>query len=342
MTSVQTHSPDPATWTRGPVADIFSSYVAATALSSAQELGLLDLLAETGAAPFGNGGDERLNDEVVQSVYRALHWAEVVEIKDEETVVTGPAFDAAFAARGYFYWLVRGCGEAFSEAPRLALEEVRSGAFYRRDMRAVAIGSRLIGDGEVEALFDEILTRTPVRKIADLGCGSGQRLVRVAGRHPEARCVGVDISSASVRLAADAAREAGLGERMTVHQGDVLRLEPRPEFADVDTISCVFMGHDFWPYDSCVATLERLRRVFPRAERLLLCDVVRTQEVPRTDTPIFQLGFETIHALMGVYLPALEEWHKAFAEAGWRCDAVHSTTTPPNGHLFELSPTTRN
>ncbi|ANP48590.1 SAM-dependent methyltransferase [Streptomyces griseochromogenes] len=338
MSSPKESSPAPADWVRGPVADLFSSYVATAALSTAHQLGILDQLAEHGQAPFGNGGDDRLSDTVVRSVHRTLHWARVVEIKDDEAVIPGPLFAEAYAARGYFYWLVKGCGELFSIAPDVALTERRTGDFYHRDMRAVAVGSRLIGDEEVEPLFDRILADPPVEKVADLGCGSGQRLIRILGNHPGARGVGVDISTAAVRLATESVESAGLTDRITLLQGDVLALEPHPEFADVDTVTCVFMGHDFWPYDSCVQTLRRLRTAFPAARRLFICDVVRTSDLPGPDTTVFTLGFEAVHALMGDYLPTLDQWHEAFGEAGWECRTVQPTTTPPNGYLFELIP----
>jgi SAM-dependent methyltransferase len=329
---------DPTTWTRGPVADLFSSYVATSAISAAHELGLLDDLARTGSTHFSGDAEGRLNSEVVKNIHRALNWAGIVEIKESDRVIPGPRFAETYAARGYFYWLVRGCGTTFSAAPQLALESERTGEFYRRDMRAVALGSRLIGDEEVEHLFDSLFSTLKIRRIADLGCGSGQRLIRVAGNHPEVTCVGVDISEASVRLATEASAESGLEPRMEIIKADVLELTPRPEFADVDIVTCVFMGHDFWPYESCVRTLRRLRTAFPAAERLLLCDVVRTTELPGAETPIFTLGFESIHALMGVPLPTKSDWHRAFAEGGWVVDTVHSITAPPNGYLFELSP----
>ncbi|MEV5892539.1 SAM-dependent methyltransferase [Nonomuraea fuscirosea] len=331
---------DLASWVQGPIADMFSSYIAATALSAAHELGFLDRLAADGQAPFDrdDGGGARLDAGVVRAVYRTLSWAGVVEIKDEETVVPGTRFQQAYAARGYFYWLVRGCGELFTIAPHIAVERHRTGTFYRRDMRAVALGSRLIGDTEVEPMFDALLANEPARKVVDLGCGSGQRLIRIAQAHAETECIGIDLSQAAVDTATAAVSEQGLGDRIVIRRGDARALAPEPIFADVDTVTCVFMGHDLWPQDECVRTLRGLREAFPSVERLLLCDVARTTEPPGSDTTIFTLGFEMAHALMGVYLPSVDEWHQAFAEAGWSCENVRPTTTPPNGFLFQLRP----
>jgi phenylpyruvate C(3)-methyltransferase len=337
MTPAELSTPHAAEWTRGPMADLFSSYVATSALSTAYQLGVIDELADAGEASLDGLGAGRIDRHVLRTALRALHWAGIVELKDD-LLIPGPRFAEAYAARGYFYWLVKGCGELFSMAPDVAATDRRTGDFYHRDMRAVAVGSRLIGEEEVEHLFDRILAGLPIAKVADLGCGSGSRLIRIAGNHPAVCGVGVDIAPDAVRLATDSIGDAGLADRLTVLQDDVLALEPRPEFADVDTLTCVFMGHDFWPYDSCVATLRRLRTAFPAAQRFFLCDVVRTSELPGAETPIFTLGFEMVHALMGDYLPTYEQWHEAFAASGWECAAVHPTTTPPNGYLFELLP----
>jgi phenylpyruvate C(3)-methyltransferase len=334
--SSKTSAPPIAEWTRGPAADLFSSYVAASALSSAYQLGLLDELSAEGRVPLHGHSDQRLDENVLRTIYRALHWAQVVEIKDNDLVVPGVRFEEAYAARGYFYWLVKGCGELFSTAPDVTHEDRRTGDFYHRDMRAVAVGSRLIGEEEVEKRFDAVLAGLRLEKVADLGCGSGQRLIRIAGNHPDVRGVGVDISSVAVQLATESVSEAGLSDRITVLKGDALALEPLPDFADVDTITCVFMGHDFWPYESCVDTLRGLRTAFPAAKRLFICDVVRTTELPGLDTTIFTLGFEAIHALMGDYLPTYDQWQEAFTESGWECRAVQPTTAPPHGYLFEL------
>jgi phenylpyruvate C(3)-methyltransferase len=329
---------DPADWTRGPIADIFSSYIAAAALSAAHELGLLETLAAHGDALIGGDDIEGLDAAVVRQLYTVLSWAKIVEISGDDAVVPGPLFDEAYAARGYFYWLVRGCGQVFTDAPSLAHRQRRTGNFFERDMRAVAIGSWLIGDAEVEGLFDQIIAGLPVRKVADFGCGSASRLIRIAGNNDAVECVGIDISADAVRLATDNVAAAGLTGRIAIRHADVRQLEPIASHADIDTLTCVFMGHDFWPYGDCVRTLRRLHAAFPAASRLLLCDVVRAPETSR-DMTIFTLGFESVHALMGVYIPTLAEWQQAFAASGWECEVVHPVTAPPNGVLFELAPT---
>lgn len=325
-------------FTTGPAADIFSSYVVAAAISASHELGLLDLLNADQVVTIERAAGDELETGVVHRLLTTLAWAGIVEL-DGEQVAVGPRFAEVYAARGYFYWLVRGCGELFSIAPEVAHRWRRVGDFYHRDMRAVAIGSRLIGDSEVEPLFDEILDGLDFGTVADLGCGSGQRLLRVAARNPYVSGVGIDIALSAVELAGKSVADAGLEGRIRIVQGDALALpEGHPAFADVDLVTCVFMGHDFWPFERCVRGLSNLHRAFPRVQRLLLCDVVRTPGTPGPDTTIFTLGFELVHALMGVYIPSREEWRGAFRAAGWDLVGERPVTAPPSGILFELRP----
>lgn len=333
MPSASASALDPREWTTGPLAEMFSSYVAASALSAAHELGLLDQLAAEGTADMSRDG---LDDGVLRRIWATLSWAGIVGIEDDR-VLPGRHFSAAYAARGYFYWLIRGNGQMFAAAPQLARAQKRQGSFFERDMRAVALSSLLIGQTEVEPLFDKLIADQPVAMVADLGCGSAHRLIRMASDRPDLRGIGLDISAEAVQVAGEAVAAAGLGQQISIRHADVRELDPDPDYAAVDTILCVFLGHDFWPLADCVRTLRSLRTVFPAARRLLLCDVVRSSGPPGPGTPIFALGFEFAHALMGVYLPDLAEWREAFTASGWRCQAIHPTTAPPNGYLFELA-----
>jgi phenylpyruvate C(3)-methyltransferase len=332
-----TETKDVAAFTRGPTAALFSSYVAAVAVSTASELGVLDALAQQGrydipAATKAAGIDET----VVRRLLAALAWAGAVRV-DNDQVTPGAQFHALYEARGYFYWLVRGCGGLFSDAGA-AVSAQRVGEYYTRNMRAVAIGSRLIGDALVEPLFDELLDGLHFNMIADLGCGSGQRLLRVADLHPKVHGVGIDIAPEAVELANRSIADAGQAHRLTVVAGDVLNLGTFAPFTEVDIVTCVFMGHDFWPRQRCVSALTALHDAFPNAERFLLCDVVRSDCPPGPGTRIFTLGFELIHALMGVYLPSREEWLGALADAGWKLVRALDVDAPPGCVLFDLVP----
>jgi hypothetical protein len=70
--------------------------------------------------------------------------------------------------------------------------------------------------------------------------------------------------------------------------------------------------------------------------KFLLGDTARTSGIPDDELPIFTLGFEVAHAMMGVYLPTVEEWDGVFEEGGWRCTRKHHIDTPAATVIFEL------
>nr|BFE74551.1 hypothetical protein GCM10020092_078520 [Actinoplanes digitatis] len=185
-------------------------------------------------------------------------------------------------------------------------------------------------------MLDRMLEGIDYTCIADLGCGNGDRLVRAVLARPGSRGVGIDIAPDAIELARKRVAEAGLLDRVVLVEADVCRLEPRPEFADVDVATCFLMGHDFWPRENCLAVLDGFRAVFPRLGGIALGDTYRSERSPGADLPILTLGFEYVHALMDKYVPTLGEWRDVFPDSGWRCQAEHDVTLPPNTKIFHL------
>lgn len=63
--------------------------------------------------------------------------------------------------------------------------------------------------------------RSEPSTIADLGCGGGYACIGMARAFPLARVEGFDLDEASVELARDNVRNAGLDDRIAIHQADV-------------------------------------------------------------------------------------------------------------------------
>ena len=73
---------------------------------------------------------------------------------------------------------------------------------------------------ETETLVAAALARPPVRRVLDLGTGSGCILLSLLAEWPEARGVGVDISAAALEVAASNARRLGVTDRTRLVTGD--------------------------------------------------------------------------------------------------------------------------
>lgn len=324
---------------RRATADVFNSAVAAWAVAAAWEVGALDELREHGkltTEDFARRGDLHLPS--TNGMFTALASVQVVE-RMGDTVTVGPLFDEVYRTKSFFHWLTRGCSELFTQMPSVLRNENRVGEFYRRDAAAISFACRDINANNFDPAFWTAMAGLgfSFTSVADLGCGSGERLMQILDRYPGTHGLGIDIAPAAIEVAKEDAASAGLADRVSFSLGDARSLPHEPEFDDVELLTCFMMGHDFWPRQNCVSSLRRIREVFPNVRRFLLGDTTRTQGTPDHDIPIFTLAFEFGHDMMGVYLPTLAEWDGVFEEAGWHYLATHPVAGPAGSVIFELA-----
>ncbi|TLW90611.1 class I SAM-dependent methyltransferase [Saccharomonospora piscinae] len=325
---------------RRATADMFNSAVAAWTIAAAWEIGALDELREQGklgVADFAERHDLHL--PAASSMFRAMASVHVVE-RSGDTVSPGPLFDEVYRTKSFFHWLSRGCSELYTQMPRVLRNENRTGEdFYRRDAKAISFACRDINANCFDPAFWKAMHGIDFAftTVADLGCGSGERLMQILDRYPGTRGLGIDIAPDAISVAKADAASAGLADRLAFSLGDARSLEPKPEFEDVELLTCFMMGHDFWPRDECVRSLRRIRELFPNVRRFLLGDATRTEGIPDDEIPVFTLGFEFGHDMMGVYLPTVTEWDGVFEEAGWRCLAAHPVGGLTASVVFELA-----
>lgn len=319
--------------------DVYNNALSAYAISAAWELGLLDrLLGDRSIDLDAFAAANDLHAPAVRAIARGLALAGTVTLSpDHRNAEPGPLFADTIAKRSYFYWLTRGCGELFATMPRLVRNATRTGDFIVRDYKAIGLAAREAGLSYVDPAFYRIIADRGLTHGADLGCGSGERLIKLAGRDPGFRGVGVDIAPDALTLARESVATAGLSDRITVVDGDAKRLTYQPEFAGVDFVCTFMMGHDLWPRDECLMSLKLIADAFPDATSLIICDTYRSN-LPVTDPhPVFTLGFETAHAVMGQEIPTLDDWVGVLAEADWHPADMIDFELPPYTALMHLT-----
>ncbi|CAM1505785.1 Fc.00g114220.m01.CDS01 [Cosmosporella sp. VM-42] len=346
------------------VANIFNSAIAAAAIATAWEVGLLDSVQSQKQVLLPAFSEEHnLDSDSTQGLVVALASVKVVAIKynqDQTTSVTaGSLFNETYRTKSLFHWLTLGSGSLFSRMQHVLRNENRQGDFYQRDGAAIAYACREANRQFFDPAFWAVMNKLDYnfRSVVDLGCGSGERLVQILERYPDTTAIGVDVSAAAVGFAETESQKRGFQKRLSFTLDDATNLKPREEFEQVDLLTCFLMGHDFWPRENCIASLRTLRRVFPNLHRFYLCDTTRgvlpstrgghysnpveshgVVNEGRPDVPIFSLGFEFGHALMGAYIPTIKEWHEVFEEGGWRCVKSHDIPELAFNVLFELAP----
>ncbi|MET8950238.1 class I SAM-dependent methyltransferase [Streptomyces sp. NPDC004393] len=324
--------------TGATMSEVYNHALAAWSISAAWEIGVFDAIREHGSLDAGTfAAEQGLDVGSVRELLRALSSADVVN-RDGDTVRPGPNFTEADHSKSLFHWMTRGCGELFDTLPDLIRNDNRVGSFYRRDAAAISVACREINAEWWDPVFLPVVRELDFQYVADLGCGSGERLIRLAQSRPGVRGLGIDAADGAIEVATKAVAEAGLSDRISITQDDATALEPRAEYEGVDLLTSFMMGHDFWPRAEAVASLRRMRQVFPDLKHFLLADATRTTAYPDSEMPIFSMAFEFAHAVMGDYLPTLDEWGPVFEEAGWRLVGQHPISVPAESVMFHLVP----
>lgn len=321
-------------------ASLFNAYVTTAAVSASFELGLLDEVNQREKIDLGRfAADRGLFAPALNAVATSLANADVLRVLQVDPVIvaSGPAFDDIWANKGYFLWLVGGYGEMLSRMADLTTEATRAADPWRRDGGAIARAGKDYGGQFVDPIVDRLLGERDYAFLADLGCGSANRIIRLAIANPDRRFLGIDRDSGAIAVASKAVKDAGLEDRVTIIQDDLQGLADRAEYAEVDTLMSFFLGHDFWPRDGCLRTLDGMRRAFPNAESFLLSDTCASPRQSTDEKPIFTLGFEVTHALMGQYIPTPSEWGELFEESSWQL-LKRTTLDIPYSEVFHLAP----
>lgn len=330
------------------VATIFNSAIAAPAIGAAWELGLLDELRDQKKVNVHEFAiQHNLDSGSMQGLATALAVGDVVK-HDRDTITAGRLLEEAYQTKSLFHWLTLGSGGLFSCMQYVLRNENRTEieTSYHRDPAAIAYACRDINRQYFDPIFWTAMDRLgfTFHSVIDLGSGSGERLMQILDRYPEVTGMGIDLAVPAIEYATVEALKRGFENRLSFIHGDVREMSYRDEFACVDLLTCFMMGHDFWPRNNCIATLQRLKKAFPKARRFFLGDTTRIlMNCPRSkyavaedDVPIFTLGFEFGHVMMGVHIPTIEEWEGVFIEGGWRCVRRHLIETQSLSVIFEL------
>lgn len=318
---------------------LYNSAIGASAIAASMELGLFDAIQNDGSLDIEAFCTEHdLHPWSVTSILLVLARFEFVTVSaDRKTATKGERFQEAFEDKGYFLWLMRGYGNLLQNLATIVKENNCTTDGIGRDGKYIAMAGRDYGARYVDPHFTEAMAEMPFTVAADLGCGSAERLMGLARARPDFRGVGVEVNKGAVDLARRSVKAAGLDDRVQVVHFDVKNLVFQPEFEDVEVLFCFFMGHDLWPRPNCLRAFTSIRQAFPNLKRFLFSDTYRSDLPIPGETPIFTLGFEFTHDLMGQYIPSVAEWEDLFVEAGWDCKGKRDLSIPFSA-IFDLRP----
>ncbi|MFJ8912666.1 SAM-dependent methyltransferase [Amycolatopsis sp. NPDC102389] len=120
-----------------------------------------------------------------------------------------------------------------------------------------------LGDASVDRLLDRGLPKGDER-VLDLGCGSGEWLLRALSTRPDLRAEGVDISEGALEDARRAASDRGVADRLVLHHREAEGFVSAEPF---DLVLNVGSSHAF---GGLLPTLAAVRRHLAPGGRVLI------------------------------------------------------------------------
>lgn len=129
--------------------------------------------------------------------------------------------------------------------------------------------------------------------VADIGCGGGWACIGLAEHYPEVRVDGYDLDRASVALARENVADAGLDDRVSIHERDASDPSLAGEYDLVTAFECV---HDM---SDPVGALRTMRRLAGPDGAVLVVDerVGETFTAEGTDVEWMMYGWSVLHCL---------------------------------------------
>lgn len=328
--TVNTAAPD-ATWLGDTLLtwsqSIRNGYIRAFVIFSLHETGVFETLRRRGAMTSAELAEAcGLNAHLLDGVLHFLLHADVVLAKDDgrfrltergaEWLFADSVLAMSFGAVGAYASLL------YELVPCLRNEK-RYGVDFVRPGDLLAKGSYYTGKGNYDWIVAE-LKRLGVARVADLGCGLGDVLVGFCRLDAGLEGVGIDIAPGALQAAAERVRNEGLGDRITLIQGDVTRPESfAAAAAHVDAFHGLMVFHEFLRdgEQALVDIFQRMKALFP-GRYLIVGEFDRLSDEEFQAMPLAErihpLFYQhVIHPLTWQGLPMeRDRWLQLFERAG--------------------------
>lgn len=153
----------------------------------------------------------------------------------------------------------------------------------------------LLADEWLSALPDvqQRLRQSPHPRIADVGCGAGWSCIALAQGYPRAQVDGYELDAPTVQLAQRHAVEAGVADRVRIHQADITQVAPEERYDLVTAFECL---HDL-PYP--VSALTAMRHLVGPDGAVLVADMKVADEftAPGDEVERLMYGFSVLVCL---------------------------------------------
>jgi SAM-dependent methyltransferase len=214
----------------------------------------------------------------------------------------------------------------------------------KRLARAVASGTEDINCIHTVPAVIAMLRRHQARCVLDLGCGTGGFLIQLAQLEPSLSGVGIDMQPAAIEAARDNARQRQVDGRLQFHCASVgpAPVDLPPALCErVDTISCMFLLHEFGRHGkgAIVEVIAAIAKQFPGRRLVVLeSDPADPMEMGRSRPRHFgHLDYWYVHPLSLQGPPmAPESWGELFAGAGAKLIDHHTVFPSSIARIYDV------
>jgi SAM-dependent methyltransferase len=223
---------------------------------------------------------------------------------------------------------------------RLSLDDQR----VKRLARAVASGTEDINCVHTVPAVIQMLRDQKARFILDLGCGTGGFLIQIAQLDSTLSGLGIDLEPDAIETARENARQRGVDSRLDFHCAAVgaRPIDAARELLErVDTISCMFLLHEFGRHGegAIVETVSTIARQFP-GRRLVVLEsdpVDFTNGATKAGKHHGHLDYWFVHPLSGQGPPlSPEKWNEIFTRAHTKLLGHRSTFPSSIARIYDV------
>jgi len=117
------------------------------------------------------------------------------------------------------------------------------------------------------------------QRVLEVGCGTGRNLIKAAKRYPEAHFYGLDISTEMLESAQANIDRAGLGDRITLRQGDATNFDPQV-LCGVPDFQRIFFSYSLSMIPPWQEAVDQALRVLSPDGRLRVLDFGQLTAMP--------------------------------------------------------------
>jgi len=312
---------------------IFNCGVTCHAIAFADQVGLLENLERESTLSISNIIISGYSRELIDILIDILESAGVVVRNGPNHISRGHNFAHCLARKSLFTWLFHASGAMLINAAKW--DSNAGGLMPKRDGALIAATMADLGRRNIDNILFNMNEWREYSCVLDVGCGDASRLQRLVSRF-NLQGVGIDVSEEALKEARRRIETSPEAKCIQLVAGNAKYMKDDfPLRKEVDVALLALAAHDFLPPPDAIETLKHWPSVLPKLRTLIVCETVKAEAtISLTSSEVPSLGYEYLHALMGIQIETDGGWRAIFESAGWNLISVIPINLPANTNIY--------